>query len=427
VKRKIAFIVFSFPKFSETFFLDEILDLKRRGLDIEIFSLVTDKKKIQSQANNLAGQIHYPYRNQPAFWAAQYYWLRHYPRVYARSWWKALCGSRHSLRSLFRMFTVVPAAAYFALLIKKYKVEHIHAYRATHPALAAYVISMLTGLPYSITARANDAFVPGSMLKEKLSGADFIITVSDSSRRMLSRYGPHIAEKTHVIPCGVNPDLFRIAVRRQNAFAPFTILCVAPLDTCNGHRYLIDACATLRQHGVNFRCLLVGDGPERRNLAERIHRLGLRDNVFLPGWQNREQIRKRTRNSDVFVWPGVSVSGEEQERIPAALMEAMAMEIPVVATSIPGIMELVEHGKSGLLVPQRNAAALAAAIYLMRQQPDSAREMAQAGKARVLNEFNLHMNCGKLYRIFCGMLREEVSSGIQLEAHHMQKQSEWAC
>ena len=275
VRRKIAFLVSRFPKISETFILDEILDLQRRGLDIEIVSLLKEKEsKIYREAENLAGQVHYARFMTKAFWSAQIYWLSRHPSAYVRSWWKAVSGNLCSPTFLLRVLFIVPAAAYFARLLKEHKIDHVHAHWATHPALAAYVVGLLTGIPYSITAHAHDIYVNRSMLKEKLDAADFVVTISEYNRKILGFYGPEIEEKMHVIHCGIDPDRFCEPHPVRNRRGPFTILCIASLSDYKGHRYLVDACASLKEHGVPFRCLFAGEGPERKKPPKSITTTG---------------------------------------------------------------------------------------------------------------------------------------------------------
>lgn len=428
MKRRLAYLVNHFPKISETFILDEILDLQRRGLEIEILALFDVKaSKTHRQAGLLSGKVHYARFTQWKFWAAQIYWLFHEPSLYAQTWWKGISGNIRSLTFFLRALIVVPAAAYFALLLKERKIDQVHAHWATDPALAAYVIKNLIGIPYSITAHAHDLYVNQTMLKEKLAAAEFIITISDYNKRMLARHGEHILQKIRVIHCGVNPELFQPPIIR-NSSTTLTILCVASLSDYKGHRYLIEACASLKAHGVDFRCILAGDGPERNKLKSQVESLNLENHVKFLGWQNRDEIRDLMKNADVFALPSVVTRTGKQEGIPVALMEAMAMEIPIVATSISGIPELVEHGKTGLLVCQRNSAELAAAIFLIYSRPEPAREMAQAARVKVLNEFNLHMSAGRLHRIFLGIPDSPLFETIQRdETDFWQKGREKVC
>ena len=429
MRRKIAFLVTLFSEISETFILDEILDLQRRGLDVEIVSLFGAKKRKNRRAiKHFPGRVHYARLKSRAFWSAQFYWLSHHPSVYVRLWLKSIGGNLHSFKLFLRALFIVPAAAWVALVLKDRKIDRVHAYLASDAALAAYVIRFLTGIPYSITVGVGNIYERRAMLKEKLSAADFVVAFSDYTSGVLGLYGPEISRKIHVIHPGIVPDhVCRARKMTGNHTVPFTILCVASLKDYKGHRYLVDACASLKEHGLQFQCLIAGEGGERKKLEAQIARRGLRQEIRLLGWQNREEIHNLMKEADVFALPGVVSRDEKQEEFALPLMEAMAMEIPVVATSIFGVSELVAHGQSGLLVPQRNAAALAAAIYLIYSQPASAQEMANEGRSKVLNEFNLHMNAGLLYRLLSGMKQRQPIFGIQVNLEFWEKEKGRAC
>jgi colanic acid/amylovoran biosynthesis glycosyltransferase len=429
VGRRIAFLVNRFPTISETFLLDEILDLQRRGLDVEIFSLKNEREsKNQKEAKKLKGQVHYPFKTR-AFWLAQLHWLSNHPSIYLRCWWNALTAA-FSLPYLMRALWIMPVAAYFATLLKEHKIDHVHAHRATHPALAAYVMQLLTGIPYSITSHAKDLYEDATMLKEKLTAADFVVSVSDFNSKLLGQlFGMEIARKIHVIHCGIDPERFREPSKRilRHSKIPFTILCVASLFDYKGHRYLVEACARLKEHGIPFRCWFAGEGPDRKKLESQISRLGLRKEMRLFGFQDRQTIFNLMKEADVFALPCVATSEKKQDGIAVALIEAMAVGVPVVATSLSGVDELVEHGQTGLLVPPKDAAALAAAIYLIYSERQSATEMATAGKSKVLNEFNLHMNSGRLYRLLTGIEQQQPGQNTSTDLRFFDNDRGWAC
>ena len=400
--QKIGYIVSRFPKISETFILDEILELQKRGVDIEVFSLLKEQEsKVHSEAEKLKTRIHYPRLCGAAVWLAQFHWLSHHPSLYVRSWRKALFGNLDSFSFFLRALFVVPVAAYFALEMKRRNIQHVHAHWATHPALAAFLIRELTGIPYSITAHAHDLYVNRSMLQEKLAGADFIVTISDYNRTFLRAYGAEVHKKVQVVHCGISPDVFRPRTRSEPT-REMSILCVASLNDYKGHRYLMEGCSILKTLGVPFHCYLAGDGPERARIEAQVEQLGLEKQVSLLSWQTRDEILRLMKKVDVVALPSIVTSNGKQEGIPVALMEAMAMEIPVVATRISGLPELIEDGKTGFLVEQKDPSALARALHYFWQNPEAATQMGRFGRTKVLNEFSLQANAEKLNSLFTG-------------------------
>ena len=158
---------------------------------MDVFALVRESEPVHHrEAAHLAERA---FSVGLASWpvlSAQWYWLRRRPRAYASAWWGAVRGNARSPRFLMRALAVVPLAATFARRMRAARVEHIHAHWATHPTLAAYVASRLTGIPYSFTGHAHDIYVDRTMLQEKIAGASFVVTISEFNRRLLERlYG----------------------------------------------------------------------------------------------------------------------------------------------------------------------------------------------------------------------------------------------
>ena len=392
--RAVAHVMSRFPKISETFILNEILELERLGMRVEVFSLLREDARVSHpEAQRIARRAVYG-TSLPRLLRAQLHWLRRSPRTYLRTWWGALRGNASSPKFLLRVPMTVACGALFALEAERRGVERLHAHYATHPALAAWVAGRLSGIPYSFTAHAHDIYVERPMLEEKLAAADFVVTISDYNRRLLEGlYGENA--RIRVIHCGIEPRFFAPRAQPEGGEA-LRILCVASLEEYKGHPHLLDACALLRARGVPFRLLLVGEGEERPALERRIAELGLEGSVELLGAQPRDRVAELLSATDVSVLPSVVTASGKKEGIPVVLMEALAMEVPVVATRISGVPELVEDAVTGLLVPERNPAALADALERVQRDPDAARRMAAAGREKVLAEFDLRRNTAQL-------------------------------
>jgi glycosyltransferase involved in cell wall biosynthesis len=387
-----------FPKLSETFVLYEMLALEELGVDVEIFPLLLEREAVHHrEAARLAARAHRA--RIGSLIGAQWWWLRRRPRAYLASWRAALTGNARSPAFFLRALAVVPVAALFARRMRELRVEHIHAHWATHPALAAFVASRLTGIPYSFTAHAHDIYVNQSMLREKMHAARFVVTISEFNRRFLTgRYGPTAADRLVVLHCGTDPALFRPVP--ATAEEPTTIVTVASLQPQKGHRYLVEACRLLTTAGHDLRCLFVGDGRERADLERQIADAGLRQRVLLLGNQPRHRVIELVGEAHLVVQPSVVLPNGKMEGIPVALMEALAMERAVVATDISGVSELVEDGVTGLLVPPGDPAALAAAIERLVRDPALRHRLGAAGRDRVRAEFDLAANTRQLAERF---------------------------
>jgi glycosyltransferase involved in cell wall biosynthesis len=205
----------------------------------------------------------------------------------------------------------------------------------------------------------------------------------------------------HVVHCGVDSAAFSPRAESPAALGePLRIVCVGSFEEVKGHRYLVEACRLLRQRDVQVEALLVGDGPLRRALEAQIAEAALGPFIRLPGWLPRQEVAAALRHADVAVLASCRTRRGKREGIPVALMEAMATGLPVVASALSGIPELVEYGVTGLLVPPRDADALAAALERLAADPALRVHMGRRGRAKVQAEFDLERNTRKLLALF---------------------------
>jgi glycosyltransferase involved in cell wall biosynthesis len=167
-----------------------------------------------------------------------------------------------------------------------------------------------------------------------------------------------------------------------------------------GQRYLIDACRLLAQRGLDFECRLIGSGPDARALARRIRRAGLASRVQLLGSCTRDEVAAELARADVLAAPSVPTASGRREGIPVVLMEALASEVPVVASRLSGIPELVEDGVEGTLVAPRDAGALASALARLAGDVELRAQLGRAGRRKVLREFDQHANAAALVARF---------------------------
>jgi len=259
--------------------------------------------------------------------------------------------------------------------------RHIHAHFTINAASIALVLSRLLGISFSFTAH-NIFFTDRLLLSEKVRQARFVVAISEFSKQFLLRLvpGAGLAGKIHIVHCGLSPEEFVPSPRPRNDTP--RILFVAQLSERKGAPVLVQACRVLTGRGVAFRCTIVGDGPQRPLLEQ----------------------------ADLFVLPCITARDGDMDGIPVSLMEAMAMEIPVVSTTVSGIPELIENEQSGLLVAEKDVTALADG--LQRLLADEARRvrLGKAGRQKIIREFNVHQNADPLAMLFESYLTEPETS-----------------
>jgi len=394
MKKKIAYILSRFPTVSETFILYEIIELRKLGVEIDIFPLIHQTGSvIHSEVEVLVPRVHYYNYFSPALIRDHFFWLRKKPWTYIRTILRVIVKNLGSLKFLTRAIIVMLQSAQTARKIEEMGVEHIHAHSATHPALMAHIVWSLTGISYSFTAHSSDIYFNQTMLGEKIQHASFVATISEYNQTFLRSIYPNIsAGKIKVVHCGIDPAKFQKPT--QPITNSFNIICVGRLEKVKGHKYLIEACAQLKNQNVDFRCYLVGDGELRSQIQRQINRLDLIHQVKIIGFQPHQQVVELLAQADILVQPSLS------EGIPVAVMEGMATGIPVVATSVTGVPELVEDDTTGLLVPSQNSMALAEAILKLYKSPELRKQLGKSGRAKVIEEFNLQHSAAMLNKIF---------------------------
>jgi len=398
---KVAYIMSRFPKLTETFILYEILALEGLGARVEVYPLLRERQPVtHPEAEQLVQRAHFHPFISLAILRAQWHFIRRDPINYCRLWFDVLRGTWGSLNFLIGAIGIFPKAVRFAYEMAAQGISHVHAHFASHPAVAALIIHRLTGIPFSFTAHGSDLHVERRMLDIKIAAAAFVVAISAYNKEfMVKECGEGVRKKIHVIHCGVDPEVF-LPPRERHGRGPFQIVCVASFEEVKGHTYLIDAIQLLRERGTDFVCHLVGDGPLRREVEARVAQPGLREQVRFHGGLTRVEVARLFSEADAAVLASVPTRRGKREGIPVVLMEAMASGLPVVASAVSGIPELVEPGRTGLLVPPGDAAALADALQALEQDRELRFRMGLAGREKVLREFNLRTNTLELLRLF---------------------------
>ena len=404
---RVAYVMSRFPKLTETFVLYEMKALEGLGAAVEVFPLLRHR----------AGPRHpeaVPYERRAHFvpllsWevvGANVARLTREPGRYLTTWWEALSGTWGSAKFFLGALGFFPKCVAFAARMEATGVDHIHAHFASHPALAALVVHRLTGIPYSFVAHGSDLHVERRMLARKVSAAAFVVAVSAYNRDLiLEECGRRGAAKVVVIHCGTDPTVFgeraepeAAPPERERGKRSLRIACVASLEEVKGHRFLLRACRLLADRGVDVSCDLAGGGPLRRGLERRVAELGLGDRVRFHGPLPRPEVGGLLATADVAVLASHPTRSGKREGIPVALMEAMMSGLPVVASRVSGIPELVEDERTGFLVPPGDPRLLADRLERLAEAPELARRLGAAGHQKVRADFDLHTGARLLLR-----------------------------
>lgn len=393
----VLYAVTRFPAVTETFVVNEWLALSER-FEMRLVALRrSGEAPVHHETESVLAQVSFPGAAHPRTVAANLAWLLRRPRAYVSTLAAVVRGAlRFSLTEAATELVVFLKAAAVARAAARDGVDHVHAHFASHPATAAWVVHRLTGIPFSFTAHANDLFVAPVLLERKGADARFAVAISEYNRRVLAEHSP--TTRVELVHCGV--DVERYAWRGLEGRASDRIVCVASLLPKKGHADLIDALALLAERRPGVVLELVGDGPEREPILRRARERGVDRLVWLRGARSSEDVRATLAQARAFALPSIRLPSGRMEGIPVALMEAMAGGVPVVATRLSGIPELVQDGVTGLLVEPHDPAGLAAALERLLADDALAAELARNARRLVEQSFSLPVQAQRLGDLF---------------------------
>ncbi|NLI34025.1 MAG: glycosyltransferase family 4 protein [Deltaproteobacteria bacterium] len=405
--RKTAYILLWFPQPSETFIFKEVVNLWNMGMPLKVFTLYGEKTRNLSP--EMASVSHRMERLGIPFIGTGLkdvlrWWKRNPPltsellRTVPIRRWNGFEKGGENLWAFFCGF-------HLARRFEEEGIEHIHAPWANGPATAAWIASHLTGIPFSFTARAWDIYPPDGALKEKLRDATFIRSETRANIAYLSAYSGVSEDKIYLTYNGVplNPSIEAPVSMKP----PYRLLALGRFVGKKGYDFLLHACRILKESGVDFHLTLAGGGPRMSQLQYLAWKLGITDRVSFPGFIPYDLVPELFSSTDIFLMPSIIHKSGDRDGIPTVLMEALVHRVPVIATDVSGIGELVENHVTGLLIPEKNPEAIADAVKEFIADRDSALRMAANGREKVLKQFNPEVNHKRVFELY----EEHVSGG----------------
>lgn len=406
---RIAFVGLWFPLASETFVFHDVVHLRALGVPVRVFTLYGERPaNLSPEMRAVSGRVErlgIPYLKEIHRYLV--YWWKRAPAsvrllfrtVPFRRWcdlemagenlWAFLCGFR-----LARRF-------------EEEGIRHIHASWGGGPATAAWVASRLTGIPFSFSVHATDIYPPDGALGEKVRDAAFVRTANRVNVEHVLRFAPGHEAKIHVVHMGFGLEPGDRVPRGSGR--PFRILGLGRFVPKKGFDILIRSCKLLEESGVDFELVLGGSGACRPKLERLVRELKLEARVRFPGFLTHDGVSGFLSSGDVFVMPSVIDASGDRDGLPTVIMEALLHELPVVATDVCGIGEVIRDGETGFLVPQKDPVALARAVARVISDPEGGLRMARKGRLLVREEFDPERSSRALLRCFL----ETTPAGIE--------------
>jgi len=414
---KIAYLLKGYPRLSETFILQEILGLERRGIPLHLFSIIDPKEDIvHPSVRQVQSHVCYLHSDdarymQTTFEQSQLWLLKRHPLRLLRVWLYVSFKRRHLLT-----FQRLLEAGRLAQLLVEQDVQWLHAHFAHGPTSVADFVHLLTGIPFSFSAHAKDIYQSSpDLLIRKIQRARFVTTCSDASRRYMLNLLKDLPDagrqqsKIHLVYHGVDTQRFSPSPAQSYRLASGEtplILSIGRFVEKKGYQYLITACKTLVERNIPFRCAIYGSGPLKHDLRQQIESLGLEEYVQLHGERTQEDLPAIYRTATMFVLPCCVASDGDRDGMPNVLLEAMATGLPVVSTDVGGVPELVEHDLNGLLAPEKDPLALANALERLLGDASLRASFSAGARRHILEHFDAEQNLNDLMTCFAQYMHQ---------------------
>ena len=405
----LAYVLWQFPTLSETFILNEMLFLKKYLLNSE-FNVYSIKKSHDKKAHKLVedfmhSDIYIPNLISLRFVSTVlFFFIKRPLKIFAITF-KLLKEVPVKISWRLSMYYIVQLkysllkGIYVADVLKKKNVVHVHTHFSETSALIIRIAAFLSDIPYSLTTHAHDLYQnPNKVLIVNLiRNSKFSVTISEYNKRYLLSLDGTLAKKIHIIHCGVNLERFVPKYKRNGKV--FNILTVARLVGTKGVKETIEACALLPEN-INYKYNIVGAGPQYDELLELIHAKNLVGKIKLTGAKRQDEVLELMQKSDLFVLYCKIAEDGNRDGIPVALMESMAMQLPVISTRISGIPELIKDG-SGIIVEEGDEAGLFEGILeIALMSSEQRKKKGKIGREIIRQEFNLETEVNKLASLY---------------------------
>ncbi|NJS12982.1 MAG: glycosyltransferase family 4 protein [Microcoleus sp. CSU_2_2] len=386
---RIAYLVNQYPKVSHSFVRREVAAVETCGLKVARFSIRSCESELVDGADKLEQEL-----TKVILGIGIQGLVSSLLRVAITRPVKFLEALRltfkvgwHSDRGTILHLAYLAEACVVLNWFSEQEIAHVHAHFGTNSTTVAMLCRVLGGPTYSFTVHGPEEFDKATLLalEEKIKRSTFVAAVSSFGKSQIFRWCDRsLWSKIHVIHCGVDAA-FLVHPHVPIPAAP-RLVCIGRLSEQKGHLLLLEAAHLLAVEGLDFKLVFVGDGPLRSDIEKQIAEYGLQKHIEITGWASSEQVREQLLAARAMVLPSFA------EGLPVVIMEALALNRPVISTYVAGIPELVEPGVCGWLVPPGSAETLAIAMGAALQAPlEKLEEMGKAGAERVARQHNIDL------------------------------------
>ncbi|HAS89079.1 MAG TPA: colanic acid biosynthesis glycosyltransferase WcaL [Desulfovibrio sp.] len=405
----LAMILKGYPRISETFISNEIRLLEQRGVKIHIISMRKPRESFTHKSiSEIKAEVSYlpstlegcleelfgstdleAGLNDKRYGKDQEFTTRIDKIWNSYRETGSEASFKHMLQGEYIVEKILPGSNIF----------HFHAHFAHSPCSVARNASRLSGLPFSFTAHAKDIYTQQpEKITAKISEAKFAVTCTGYNCDYLQSIAP-AGKPIHKVYHGIDLNLFS-SDKEFTCSGPYEIFTVARFTTKKGLPTVFKALKKLEEKGIDFNYNIVGDGDEREATLKLLDELDLNGRCNWLGTKPHEEVLEHYRNADLFALGCEIAPNGDRDGIPNVLAESMAMSVPVVATTVSGIPELIENGKTGLLVEPGDHEAMADAMERMLTDQELRKTLIPAAKERVHEIFDNRYWINKLADVY---------------------------
>jgi len=390
---RLAYFTNTYPRATDTFIRREVIGLRERGLDVLTFSVRKTgiEHDVDAEVISEKQNTHYLLPCSPiTLIKCHLQAIFSEPKAYFTTLWLGLKTSRPGLKGHALQLIYFIEAILLASLVKEHKVEHLHNHLGDNSGTVTLLAAKFAGITYSISIHGPHIFFDGLhwALDVKTANSSFISCIGHFCTSQMMLYtNKQDWNKFKIIRCGIDPEQFKYREPSKNIKK---LVYVGRLSAEKGVPVLFDSLQLLQSKEYDFELTLLGDGDDRKRLEAAAIEYGINNKVNFAGFVDQKTIADTLQSSDIFVLPSFA------EGIPVALMEAMAMGVPVIATYVGGIAELVIDKITGQMVYPSDKEGLANAIAYYIDNPDKCKEISKRAREKVVSEFNIDNQVDKL-------------------------------
>ncbi len=404
--KKLAYILKGYPRISETFISNEILLLEKLGFRMQLFPMRHPResfchdsvKQIQAQVDYLPTELLLEF---PRLLLPNIFLAVKRPKLFQQG--LQLANVRYKRTGKLATFKHLLQAGFLTNnhLLGNTEIAHLHGHFAHSPTSVTMFASLLSGKPFSFTAHAKDIYTSNpDQLREKIRLAEFVVTCTEYNKRYLEDIAEGLETPIHCIYHGIDLKLFSPKTDHNTCSTPYNLLTVARITEKKGLPTLYKALSMLKEKNFKFNHILIGDGDDRDAILQLITELKLTDCCHWLGTRTHTEVLKQFEQSDLFVLACEIAANGDRDGIPNVLVEALAMGVPSLSTTVSAVPEILLHKKSGVTVVPGDAVIMAKTIETILTDTELRKTIIQGGRKHTSQNFDNRTLVAQLGDIF---------------------------